>query len=933
METENNYISIRGARVHNLKDIDIDIPRDKLVVVTGVSGSGKSSLAFDTIFAEGQRRYIESLSTYARQFLEQLEKPDVDHIEGLPPTVAIEQRTIATNPRSTVATTSEIYDYIRLLYARTGTPYCHKCGQAVSRQSVDEIAEKVGQIPPGTRIMLLAPVIKGKKGEHREVLEAIRKEGFVRARVDGVLLDITQVTKLSRYKVHHIEVLVDRLVLKEELNDRLYNSLQTCLEVGEGMMVLSQEKGREWYDTLFSQRYACKQCSIGLEELAPRLFSFNSPYGACPDCEGLGSKMEFDAELIVPDKNLTLGQGAVQAWEDWGTKKDRHYAGILNDFSKKFSAAPDTPFKKLTKGTRETLLYGTNGKTRKDFEGVIPILRRLYDKTERKKIKGKLESYMSERPCEACNGARLRPEALAVKVGRKTIDELTSMDIERALRFFRSLAFTGEKELIAREILKEVTGRLKFMSDLGLGYLTLDRTSTTLSGGEAQRLRLASQVRSGLVGVCYVLDEPTIGLHARDGGKLIKTLKSLRDQGNTVIVVEHDEETIRNADEIIDLGPGAGNRGGEVVSHGTLADILKINGSITAGYLRHELAIGLPSRRRKAEPENAIMVKGASENNLRSIDVEFPLGVFCCVTGVSGSGKSTLVDQILHRALSRAIYRSNVKPGAHDRIVNIEKIDKVIEIDQSPIGRTPRSNPATYTKVFGHARQVFAQTKEAKIRGYGPGRFSFNIKGGRCEGCEGQGRKKLEMHFLPDTYVTCDQCKEKRYNRETLEIIYKDKTIADVLAMTVDEVHGFFRNIPKIERILRTLRDVGLGYITLGQPSNTLSGGEAQRVKLATELAKYPTGRTLYILDEPTVGLHFADIENLLKILNRLVDMGNTVIVIEHHLDVIKQADYVIDLGPEGGDAGGELVVAGTPEQVVKNKSSHTGRALKKYLA
>ncbi|MFQ5862966.1 MAG: excinuclease ABC subunit UvrA [Candidatus Brocadiales bacterium] len=932
MGTENNYISIRGARVHNLKNVSIDIPRDRLVVITGISGSGKSSLAFDTIFAEGQRRYIESLSTYARQFLEQLQKPDVDHIEGLPPTVAIEQRTIATNPRSTVATTSEIYDYLRLLYARTGTPHCHQCGQEVTRQSADEIVDKVIQIPPGTRIMLLAPVIKGKKGEHREVFEAIRKEGFVRARIDGVLLDITQPIKLSRYKIHHIEVLVDRLVIKEEISDRLYDSIQTCLEVGEGMMILSQEKRREWHDTLFSQRYACKQCGIGLEELAPRLFSFNSPYGACPACEGLGSKMEFDPELIVSDKNLSLRQGAIRAWEDWGTRMNRHFASLLGDFSKKFSAPLDAPFKKLPKGVRETLLHGTNG-IRNNFDGVLPTLRELYSKTERKKVRRRLESYMSEHPCEDCNGARLRPEALAVKIGEKTIRELTSMHIEKALRFFQRLSFTGEKELIAREIQKEVIGRLQFMVELGLGYLTLDRTSTTLSGGEAQRLRLASQVGSGLVGVCYVLDEPTIGLHARDGGRLIKTLKSLRDLRNTVIVVEHDEKTIRSADDIIDLGPGAGDRGGRIISHGTLTDILEQNGSLTASYLRHELKINLPPRRRKTKPKNALVIKGARENNLKSIDVKFPLGTFCCVTGVSGSGKSTLVDQILHRALSRAIYRSNLKPGAHDRIVGTEKIDKVIEIDQSPIGRTPRSNPATYTNVFTHIRQVFAQTKEARLRGYGPGRFSFNVKDGRCQGCEGQGTKRLEMHFLPNTYVTCDQCKGKRYNRETLEIIYKDKNIADILALRVDEAYEFFRNIPNIERILRTLRDVGLGYMTLGQPSNTLSGGEAQRVKLSTELAKYPTGRTLYILDEPTVGLHFADIENLLKILNRLVDMGNTVVVIEHHLDVIKQADYVMDLGPEGGEAGGELVAVGTPEQVAKNRRSHTGRALKKYLA
>ncbi|MHC4522692.1 MAG: excinuclease ABC subunit UvrA [Planctomycetota bacterium] len=934
MGNENNYISIRGARVHNLKNVDIDIPRDKLVVITGVSGSGKSSLAFDTIFAEGQRRYIESLSTYARQFLTQLEKPDVDLIEGLPPTVAIEQRTIATNPRSTVATTSEIYDYLRLLYARVGTPHCHKCGQEVSRQGVDEIIDRVMRIPPDTRIMLLAPVIKGKKGEHREVLEAIRKEGFVRARVDGVLLDITQPIKLSRYRVHHIDVLVDRLVMKEEMGGRLYISVQTCLEVGEGMMILSLEKRRDqWDDTLFSQRYACKKCGVGLEELEPRLFSFNSPYGACPECEGLGSRMEFDPDLIAPDKDLSLRQGTIIAWEDWGTRANRRHAGLLKDFSKKFPEQLDVPFKKLPRAVRDTLIHGSNGTKTKDFDGVIPALKKLYDQTKRKSVRRRLESYMSKRSCGACKGARLRPETLAVRVGKTTISGVVSMHLEKALKFFSALSFTGEKELVAREILKEVINRLQFMTDLGLGYLTLDRTSTTLSGGEAQRVRLASQVGSGLMGVCYVLDEPTIGLHARDGERLIKTLNSLRDMGNTVIVVEHDEETIRNADEIIDLGPGAGDRGGEIVSHGTLTNVLKQNSSVTTSYLRHERKIRLPARRRKINPKNVIAVKGARENNLKSTDVEFPLAVFCCVTGVSGSGKSTLVDQILHRALSRAIYDSNLKPGAHDSITGIGKVDKVIEIDQSPIGRTPRSNPATYTKVFSHVRQVFAQIKEAKLRGYGPGRFSFNVKTGRCQGCDGQGTKRLEMHFLPDSYVTCDQCNGSRYNRETLEIVYKDKTIADVLAMTVSEAHEFFRNIPNIERILRTLKDVGMGYITLGQSSNTLSGGEAQRAKLSTELSKYPTGRTFYILDEPTVGLHFADIENLLRILNRLVDMGNTVVVIEHHMDVIKQADYVIDLGPEGGDGGGELVAAGTPEQVAKNRRSRTGRVLKKYLA
>jgi excinuclease ABC subunit A len=929
------YISIRGARVHNLKNVDIDIPRDKLVVLTGVSGSGKSSLAFDTIFAEGQRRYIESLSSYARQFLEQMQKPDVDHIEGVPPTIAIEQRTATASPRSTVATVTEIYDYLRLLFARLGTPYCPQCGQKVARQDTEDIVARVMQIAPGTRLMLLAPVVKGKKGEHKEVLESMRKEGFVRARVDGLLLDITQPLKLARYKTHNIEVMVDRLIMKEDVGPRLYDSIQACLEVGEGIMIVSQEKSRGtlqraptgWQDTLYSQRYACTACGKGLEEPAPRLFSFNSPYGACPDCEGLGYRLEFDPDLIVPEKSLSLRQGALHALKDWDTRTDNYYERLLMD---SFPTEMDRPFKNLPKETRQALLHGGRG-----FGGVLPLLKKWYSRTGRETIRTRLESYMCEQTCKSCQGARLRPEALAVKIGDKNIGHFVKLDVNQALSTsgeFQTLFSSGEKQRIAREILKEITSRLRFMLELGLGYLTLDRMSTTLSGGEAQRLRLASQVGSGLVGVCYVLDEPTIGLHSRDGNRLIATLKALRDLGNTVLVVEHDEDTIRSADHIIDLGPGAGDRGGRVVSQGSLQEILQRDGSLTTSYLKGELKIEIPPKRRKIDWKNAIEIKGARENNLKSIDVKIPLGVFCCVTGVSGSGKSTLVDQILHRALARALYRSNVKPGLHDRLLGIEKIDKVIEIDQSPIGRTPRSNPATYTGVFTHIRQVFSQTREAKTRGYGLGRFSFNVKGGRCEACEGQGLKRMEMHFLPDTYVICDLCKGRRYNRETLEITYREKNVAEALAMRVEEAHELFRNVPKIERILRTLREVGLGYITLGQSSTTLSGGEAQRVKLSTELAKAPTGRTLYLLDEPTVGLHFADIHNLLKILNRLVDMGNTVIIIEHHLDVIKQADYVIDLGPEGGQEGGEVVVAGTPEKVSRCEKSHTGRALRGHL-
>ncbi len=928
MEEKDQCISIRGARVHNLKNIDIDIPRDKLVVVTGVSGSGKSSLAFDTIFAEGQRRYIESLSTYARQFLEQMQKPDVDHIEGVPPTIAIEQRTTTASPRSTVATVTEIYDYLRLLFAKLGTPYCSQCDHEVVRQSAEEIMERIMRITPGIRIMLLAPVIRGKKGEHREVFETIRKEGFVRARVDGLILDITQPIKLSRYKTHSIEVMVDRLIMKEDVGPRLYDSIQACLEVGEGIMIVAQErKTGQWLDTLYSQRYACRQCGTGVEEPTPRLFSFNSPYGACQECEGLGYRLEFDPDLIVPDKSLSLRQGAVHALRDWGSRVDSYYERLIMDF---FLGEMDIPFKRLPKETKEATLYGGNG-----FEGVVPILEDWHSRTGREAVRKRLESYMCERICKSCRGTRLRLEALSVKIGGKSIGEIVELDARRALSVLEELQklFRAEEErCIASEILKEIISRLEFMAELGIGYLTLNRVSTTLSGGEAQRLRLASQVGSGLVGVCYVLDEPTIGLHSRDGQRLISTLKALRDLGNTVLVVEHDEETIRSADHIIDLGPGAGDRGGRLVSQGSLGEVLKKNASLTASYLKGKLKVEVPAKRRKTDWKNCIEVKGARENNLKAIDVKVPLGVFCCVTGVSGSGKSTLVDQILHRTLARALYRSNVKPGAHDRILGIEKIDKAIEIDQSPIGRTPRSNPATYTGVFTHIRRVFAETKEAKVRGYGPGRFSFNIKGGRCEGCEGQGIIRMEMHFLPDTYVTCNQCKGKRYNRETLEITYKEKNIADTLAMRVEEAYELFRNIPKVERILRTLKEVGLGYITLGQSSTTLSGGEAQRVKLSTELAKAPTGRTLYILDEPTVGLHFADIHNLLKILNRLVDMGNTVVIIEHHLDVIKQADYIIDLGPEGGEDGGGIVVTGTPEEVARCKRSYTGMALRKCL-
>lgn len=843
------YILVRGAREHNLKGINVDIPRDSLVVITGVSGSGKSSLAFDTIYAEGQRRYIESLSSYARQFLDQLRKPDVDHIEGLPPAVAIEQRARSSSPRSTVGTITEIYDYLRLLFARVGTPHCYKCGRPIAKQSPEQIVQRAAEIPVGTKIMLLAPLVRAKKGEHKEVFEAIRKAGYIRTRIDGKVFDIADAPKLSRHRRHDIEAMIDRIVIKEGMQSRLYESILASLELGKGVMILAAEKNGKWKDTLFSQLFACPQCDISYEELAPRMFSFNSPYGACKRCDGLG---------VISSE---LGVGS--------------------------SETPNAELRTLNS-----------------------------------------ELHV----CDECNGARLRPEALAVRVGGKSINEVVSMDVENALAFFRSLSFDGEKEVIARQILKEIMSKLSFMIDVGLHYLTLDRTGPSLSGGEAQRIQLAAEAGSGLVGVCYVLDEPTIGLHQRDNERLLRILTQLKELGNTIIVVEHDEATIRSADYVIDLGPGAGEHGGRIVSQGSIDEIMSKDDSLTVKFLKRELKIETPKTRRKINLKEAIEIRGAKENNLKSINVKIPLHVFSCVTGVSGSGKSTLVEQILHRALARALYGSKAQPGGHDKIIGIELIDKVIEIDQSPIGRTPRSNPVTYTNVFNHIRSVLARTREARVRGYSAGRFSFNVSGGRCEACKGQGIKKVEMHFLPEMYVMCQECKGNRYNRETLEVTYKGKNIANILDMSVEEAHNFFRNIPQIERILRTLRDVGLGYMRLGQSSTTLSGGEAQRVKLAAELAKRATGKTLYILDEPTVGLHFADIKNLLNILNRLCDMGNTVLVIEHNLDVIKTADYIIDLGPEGGEGGGEVVAAGTPEEVTAEERSYTGKYLKTLL-
>ncbi len=926
-QQRNNIIAICGAREHNLKGINVDIPRDKLVVITGISGSGKSSLAFDTIYAEGQRRYIESLSSYARQFLDQIQKPDVELIEGLPPTIAIEQRTCPPSPRSTVATVTEIYDYLRLLFARIGTPYCYHCKCIISRQTIDQIVQRIMEFPQGSRIMLLAPLIKGKKGEHREIFQSIVQKGFVRARVDNTIIDLKTIPKLARYKTHEIDVVVDRLVIKKDIQSRLYDSIETCLELGERVMLVSQEHEKSWIDHIFSERYACPECGRGYEELTPRMFSFNSPYGTCPDCDGLGNTLDFDPDLIIPDKKISIKDGAIGAWQNWGSLTQTHYDNQIKIFSKTFSISLSTPFIKLSKEIQDALLFGT-----KDFEGVIPNLKRIYEKTDSERIHKRLSTYMDYRTCTTCRGARLRPESLSVKINNKSIHEIMDLNVGDALQFFKNLKVHGQQAVISKQILKEIQDRLCFMLDVGLHYLTLGRSSDTLSGGEAQRTHLAKQVGSGLVGICYVLDEPTIGLHPRDNERLLKTLQALRDNGNTVILVEHDEHTIRNADYIIDLGPGAGERGGSVVAQGTLKEISSNPGSLTGQYLNQTLKIELPGKRRNRELKNSLEIRGAREHNLKSICVKIPLKTFCCITGVSGSGKSTLVNDILHRALAKLLHGSHQHPGEHDKIVGIEHIDKVIEIDQSPIGRTPRSNPATYTRAFDLIRSLFAQTKEAKIRGYAAGRYSFNISGGRCEDCKGQGTKKVEMHFLPDMYVTCEECKGKRYNKATLEVTYKDKNISDVLDMRVEEACQFFKNVPKIDRILRTLRDVGLGYIKLGQSSTSLSGGESQRIKLATELSRQATGKTLYILDEPTTGLHFADIQQLLKILHRLVDLGNTVLVIEHNLDVIKTADYIIDLGPEGGDHGGEVVAKGTPEQIAKVERSYTGRFLKKVI-
>ena len=928
-------IVILGAKEHNLQNIDVRIPRDKLVVITGLSGSGKSSLAFDTLYAEGQRKYVESLSAYARQFLEQLQKPDVEHIEGLPPTIAIEQRSGGSNPRSTVATTTEIYDYMRLLFARVGVPHCWVCGRPIASQTVALMVDSLCRLPEGTRFMVLAPLVRGQKGQHEEVLRTVQREGFVRVRVDGEICEIKAVPELKKSVKHTIEVVVDRLILKESVRPRLGDSLEAALRLSDGLVIISYEdkdaspgEAGAWRDTVYSAKYACPDHpEVCLEELAPRMFSFNSPYGACTDCDGLGTILEFDPDLIVPDATLSLSQGAVDAWRHGGKRMNIFYNRLIRRFCLDNDVSSNDPYGKLPAGAKKKLMYGYD-----DFEGVVPNLTRRWKNTDSEYVKTHLHAFLSEQPCRACGGARLKPASLAVKIGPHNINDITRMSITDALAVFDTLDLDVEKTQIAQQILREIHHRLKFMADVGLGYITLNRTSSTLSGGEAQRIRLATQVGSGLVGVCYVLDEPTIGLHQRDNQRLIGTLKHLRDMGNTVVVVEHDEDTIRQADHIIDMGPAAGRHGGRVVAEGTLEEILEVPESMTGKYLSGQCVIPTPQKRRPVSDKTCIELKGCREHNLKDIDVKFPLGGMVCVTGVSGSGKSTLVNQILLRALKRRIYSSREKPGDHDKILGTAKIDKVIEIDQSPIGRTPRSNPATYTGVFDLIRQLYSKTREAKIRGYKAGRFSFNVKGGRCEACQGQGTKRIEMHFLPDVYVTCQECKGTRYNRETLEIRYKGKSIADVLAMRVEESIGFFENFPKIRQLLRALNDVGLSYVELGQSSTTLSGGEAQRIKLAAELGKTATGHTLYILDEPTTGLHFADIHNLLNVLNRLADMGNTIVIIEHNLDVIKSADWIVDLGPEGGDAGGRILAEGTPEEIMANPDSYTGQFLTTHI-
>ena len=937
-----NYIKIRGANEHNLKNIDVNIPRDELVVLTGLSGSGKSSLAFDTIYAEGQRRYMESLSSYARQFLGQMEKPNVESIEGLSPAISIDQKTTNRNPRSTVGTVTEIYDYFRLLYARIGIPHCPKCGKEIKKQTVDQMVDQIMELPEGSKIQLLAPVVRGKKGRHEKILERAKKNGYVRARIDSNLYELSEEITLDKNIKHTIEIIVDRLVVRPGIEKRMTDSIETVLHLAEGLLTVDVIGGEPLQ---FSQNFSCPDCGISIEEIEPRSFSFNNPFGACPVCFGLGYKMEFDIELMIPDQSLSIDEGAIQVmgWQSCIDEKS-YTRAILNALSKEYSFLLSTPFQDYPQEIKDLLIYGTNGKEVKvyykgqrgegiydvAFEGLIKSVERRYRETFSETQKAEYESFMRITPCSECGGQRLKKSALAVTVGGKNIAEVTALSIEKLEQFLNELQLTKTQELIGEQILKEIKARLRFLMNVGLDYLTLSRATGTLSGGEAQRIRLATQIGSGLVGVAYILDEPSIGLHQRDNDKLLGTLKHLRDLGNTLIVVEHDEDTMMAADHIVDIGPGAGEHGGMIVAEGTAKEIMANPDSITGAYLSRKITIPIPERRK--EPKGWLKVVGAAENNLKNIDVDIPLGVMTCVTGVSGSGKSSLVNEIVYKSLAKKLNRAKTISGKHETIEGVEQLDKIINIDQSPIGRTPRSNPATYTGVFDMIRDLFAATADAKARGYKKGRFSFNVKGGRCEACSGDGILKIEMHFLPDVYVPCEVCSGKRYNRETLEVKYKGKNIYDVLNMTVEEALKFFENVPSIRRKMETLYDVGLSYIRLGQPSTQLSGGEAQRIKLATELSKRSTGKTIYVLDEPTTGLHFADVHKLTEILQRLTDDGNTVVVIEHNLDVIKTADYIIDIGPEGGDKGGRIVATGTPEVVAENPNSYTGYYIKREL-
>ena len=939
---ERKYIKIRGANENNLKNLDVDIPRNELVVLTGLSGSGKSSLAFDTIYAEGQRRYMESLSSYARQFLGQMEKPNVEKIEGLSPAISIDQKSTNRNPRSTVGTVTEIYDYFRLLYARIGIPHCPNCGREIKKQSVDQMVDQIMAMPEGTKIQVMAPVVRGRKGTHQKIFEQAKRSGYVRVQVDGSMYELTEEIALDKNKKHNIEIVVDRLVVKPGIEKRLTDSIETCLELAEGLLNVDVIGGEPVH---FSQSFACPDCGISIDEIEPRSFSFNNPFGACPTCFGLGYKMEFDVDLMIPDKRLSIAQGAIQTmgWQSSTDPGSFTYA-ILTALAKEYHFDLDTPFEDYPEEIQDVIIHGTKGKNVKvhykgqrgegvydvAFEGLIRNMERRYRETGSDTMKQEYESFMQITPCKDCGGQRLKKEALAVTVSGKNIHEVTTMSIRNLYDFLQDMKLTAQQQLIGQQVLKEIRARVGFLMDVGLEYLTLARATASLSGGEAQRIRLATQIGSGLVGVAYILDEPSIGLHQRDNDKLLNTLKNLRDLGNTLIVVEHDEDTMLAADHIVDIGPGAGSHGGKLVAQGTAQDIMNCPESITGAYLSGRLRIPVPKTRRK--PTGFLTIRGAQENNLKNIDVQIPLGVMTCITGVSGSGKSSLTNEILYKRLARDLNRARVIPGKHRAMEGVDKLDKVIDIDQSPIGRTPRSNPATYTGVFDQIRDLFAATPDAKAKGYKKGRFSFNVKGGRCEACAGDGILKIEMHFLPDVYVPCEVCQGKRYNRETLEVKYKGKSIFDVLDMTVEEAMTFFENVPSIHRKIETLYDVGLSYIKLGQPSTELSGGEAQRIKLATELSKRGTGKTIYILDEPTTGLHFADVHKLTEILQRLAEGGNTVVVIEHNLDVIKTADYIIDMGPEGGDKGGTVIAHGTPEEVANVAESYTGQYLKKYL-